>query len=519
MARPRKSPPAFGPVTAADVIEFIETVCFVPEGKFVGQPLKLQEWQKDILRAIYDNPHGTRRAIISMGRKNAKTTLSACLLLAHLCGPPARNRPNSELYSAAQSRDQAGIIFSLAAKMVRLSPILARAVRIQETAQTLSCGELGTRYRALSAEATTAFGLSPSLIIHDELGRVRGPRSPLYEALETAVGAQEAPLSIVISTQAATDGDLLSILIDDALRGCDPATVVRLYTAPPELDPFSEEAIRAANPALDAFMNKREVLAMANDAMRMPSRENEYRNLVLNQRVEASTTFLTAAAWRACADEPLDLAGLSVFAGLDLSESADLTALVLAHCDPRDGVWHVRPIFWLPEERLAEKAARDRAPYDLWAEQGYLETTPGASISYEFIAERLKDVFEDYHVTKIAFDRWNYPHLRPWLVKVGFSEQLLERTFVEFGQGFKSMSPALRDLESLVLGRKLRHGNHPVLTMCMANATVERDAAGNRKLSKKRSSGRIDGAVALAMAIAAAPKAWTAKVDIAALIG
>jgi phage terminase large subunit-like protein len=129
----------------------------------------------------------------------------------------------------------------------------------------------------------------------------------------------------------------------------------------------------------------------------------------------------------------------------------------------------------------------------LWAEQGYLQTTPGASISYEFIAERLKDVFEDYHVTKIAFDRWNYPHLRPWLVKVGFSEQLLERTFVEFGQGFKSMSPALRDLE--------------------------RDAAGNRKLSKKRSSGRIDGAVALAMAIAAAPTAWTAKVDIAALIG
>jgi phage terminase large subunit-like protein len=159
------------------------------------------------------------------------------------------------------------------------------------------------------------------------------------------------------------------------------------------------------------------------------------------------------------------------------------------------------------------------APHDLWAEQGYLETTPGASIDYEFVAQRLKDVFEDYHVTKIAFDRWNYPHLRPWLTKAGFSEQLLERTFVEFGQGFKSMSPALRDLESLVLGRKLRHGNHPVLTMCMANATVERDAAGNRKLSKKRSSGRIDGAVALAMAIAAAPAAWTAKVEIASLIG
>jgi phage terminase large subunit-like protein len=490
MGRPRKQPPPPGPVTAADVITFIETVCFVPEGKLVGQPLRLQDWQKDILRAIYDNPAGTRRAIISMGRKNAKTTLSACLLLAHLCGPPARNRPNSELYSAAQSRDQAGIIFSLAAK-----------------------------YRALSAEATTAFGLSPSLIIHDELGRVRGPRSPLYEALETAVGAQEAPLSIVISTQAATDGDLLSILIDDALRGCDPTTIVKLYTAPPELDPFGEEAIRAANPALDAFMNKREVLAMANDAARMPARENEYRNLVLNQRIEASSPFLAPDVWKACGGEPRDITGLSVFGGLDLSESGDLTALVLAHPDPNDGVWHVRPFFWLPEERLAEKAARDHAPYDLWASRGYLETTPGAAIGYEFVAERLKEIFEDYQVTKIAFDLWNWTHLRPWLAKAGFSEQTLDKAFVPFGQGYKSMSPAVRDLETLVLERKLRHGNHPVLTMCIVNSVVERGDAGNRKLSKKRSTGRIDGAVALVMAIGAAPAAWTAKVDIAALIG
>jgi phage terminase large subunit-like protein len=162
-------------MSAADIIEFIETVCFVPEGKFVGERLKLFEWQRDLLRLIYDNPSGTRRAIISMPRKNAKTALSACLLLAHLCGPPARNKPNSQLYSAAQSRDQAAIIFSLAAKMVRLNPVLARAVTIHETAKSLTCLELGTRYRALSADATTAYGLSPQLIIHDELGLVRGP--------------------------------------------------------------------------------------------------------------------------------------------------------------------------------------------------------------------------------------------------------------------------------------------------------------------------------------------------------
>src|SRR5215475_13870641 len=256
-------------VCAADIIEFIETVCFVPEGRLVGKKLKLFDWQKDLIRLIYDNPHGTRRAIISMGRKNAKTSLAACLLLAHLCGPPAKSKPNSQLYSAAQSRDQAGIIFSLAAKMVRINPALARIVTIQETAKSLVCTELGTRYRALSADATTAYGLSPQLVIHDELGQVRGPRSALYEALETATGAQENPLSIIISTQAPTDADLLSVLIDDALAGHDPHTVVSLYTAPPELDPFDENTIRLANPAFGTFLSAKEVLAMAKDAQRM----------------------------------------------------------------------------------------------------------------------------------------------------------------------------------------------------------------------------------------------------------
>jgi phage terminase large subunit-like protein len=500
------------------VIAFIETVCFVPEGKFVGQPLKLQEWQKDILRAIYDNPAGTRRAIVSMGRKNAKTTLSACLLLAHLCGPPARNRPNSELYSAAQSRDQAGIIFTIASKMVRLNSLLDQTVRIQETAKTLICSELGTRYRALSAEATTAFGLSPSLIIHDELGRVRGPRSGLYEALETAVGAQESPLSIIISTQAATDGDLMSILIDDALSGLDPTTVVKLYAAPRSRS-FLGGSHSGRQSCPRQLHEQREVLAMANDARWMPAREAEYRNLVLNQRIETSTPFLSPAVWAACGGEPIDLTGRSVFAGLDLSETSDLTALVLAHCAADTGIWHIRPIFWLPSERLVEKAARDHCPYDLWAEQGFLETTPGASVQYEFIAERLKDIFEDHHVTKVAFDRWNYSHLKPWLERAGFSPHLLEQTFIEFGQGSKSMSPALRELESLVLDRKLRHGNHPVLTMCCAHAVVEGSGAENRKLSKRRSSGRIDGMIALAMAIGVAPAAWKAKFDAQALIG
>jgi phage terminase large subunit-like protein len=499
----RKRESADDRVTGADIIAFVEQTCFVPEGKLVGQNLALQDWQKDLIRLVYDNPHGTRRAIFSLGRKNAKTTLSACLLLAHLCGPPARSKPNSQLFSAAQSRDQAGIIFTLAAKMVRLNPELARTVTIQETAKSLICPELGTRYRALSAEASTAYGLSPSFIIYDELGQVRGPRSPLYEALETAVGAQENPLSIIISTQAPTDADLLSILIDDAMAGSDPRTVVKLYTAPTDSDPFDEATIRLANPAFGTFLNAREVMAMAADAQRMPAREVEFRNLILNQRIEATNAFVSPAVWKACAEPAGSLDGLMVYGGLDLSEVADLTALVLVGW--RNGKWHVHPTFWLPGEGLLEKATADHVPYDLWRERGYLQTTPGKTVSYEFVADYLRGVFRRHNVQKIGFDRWNMRHLLPWLLKAGFTEPFVKEHFVEFGQGIASMSPALRDLEQLVLEGQLAHGGHPVLNMCVNNTVIVLDDAGNRKPSKKRSVGRIDGLVALTIAIGVAP--------------
>jgi phage terminase large subunit-like protein len=401
--------------------------------------------------------------------------------------------------------------------MIRLNPLLASAVRIMETAKTLACPELGTRYRALSAEANTAFGLSPSFIIHDELGLVRGPRAPLYEALESAVGANADPLSIVISTQAASDSDFMSVITDDALGGHDPTTIVRLFTAPPELDAFDEQTIKLANPAYGTLLSSREVLAQAADARRMPAREASFRNLVLNQRCEASAPFVSPSVWAGCGGQPINITGRTVFAGLDLSSVNDLTALVLAHCD-LDGIWHVRPFFWLPSENLSEKSRADRVPYDEWRDRGLLETTPGASVQYEHVAQRIREIFDDYQVLKIAYDPWGFTHLKPELQRAGFSEHMIEQTFAEFRQGTVSMTPALRALEGLLLDKKIRHGGNPILSMCFANAVIEGDATA-RKLSKKRSSGRIDGAVALTMAIGVAPAAFKVKFDAAALIG
>lgn len=469
----------------------------------VGQAVKLRPWQKHEICRIYDNPKGTRRAIISFGRKNGKTALSAFLLLLHACGPEAR--PNSQLYSAAQSRDQAAILFSLAAKTVRMSPDLAAVVTIRDTAKALFCAELGTLYRALSAEAATAYGLSPVFIVHDELGQVRGPRSELYEALETATGAQDDPLSIVISTQAPNPNDLLSVLIDDASTGADPRVVLSLYTAPDDADPFSAETIKLANPAFGDFQNASEVLAMAEDARRMPSREPEYRNLILNQRVEMLSPFISRSVWAACGGEVADRFDGPVYGGLDLSEVRDLTAKV--YISPVDEKWHVKPTFWLPREGLEPKSRADRVPYDQWAKDGFLEATPGKAIDYRFVAKSLFADCQRMDVRKIAFDRWNWNHLKPWLLEAGFTEKQLEGDFAifqPFGQGFQSMSPALRDLEGDLLDERLAHGNHPVLTMCAANAVVTSDPAGNRKLNKAKASGRIDGMVALAMARAVA---------------
>jgi phage terminase large subunit-like protein len=479
-----------------EVIKWIEDYCRIPEGKFVGRPVHLRPWQKKEILKIYDNPARTRTAIISFARKNANTTLASFLLLAHLAGPEAV--VNGQLVSTALSREQAALLFGLAAKVVRMSPDLDDVIGIRDHQKQLYCPELGTIYRALSSEAKTNLGGSPVFAVHDELGQVQGPRSLLYEAVETGMGAHEAPMSIIISTQAPTDADLLSVLIDDALDGHDPRVTVSLYTAPMDDDPFLVKTIKKANPAYGDFLNAEEVKKSAADAKRMPSREVAYRNLILNQRIDAKAVFVSPTVWKENGGPVREFGQAQVFAGLDLSATTDLTALVL--CAEINGVWQTECTFWLPRGGLREKSQADRVPYDVWADQGYLQTTPGNTIEYAWVAHELRRVFDEYNIVKIAFDRWNWKFLKPWLVEEGFRDHELEK-FDQFGQGYVSMSPALRKLEEVLLERRLRHGDHPVLKMCASNAVIQSDPAGNRKLAKDKSSGRIDGMVALAMAI------------------
>jgi phage terminase large subunit-like protein len=474
------------------VIAFIERYVLTPEGKHVGKPLKLMEFQKRFILDIYDNPKGTSRAYLSVGRKNGKTVCIAALALAHIVGPEARQ--NSQIISGARSRDQASLVFKAAEKMIRLSPELSRLARIVPSTKTIIGLAKGVEYRAISAEAGTAHGLSPVLAILDEVGQVRGSHDAFVEAIETAQGAHDDPLLIAISTQAATDCDLFSIWLDDADRAKDARTVCHLYTAPKGCDVTDREAWKAANPAMGEFRSVTDLEDFAKQAERLPSKENSFRWLYLNQRIEASSPFLSASEWKANAGEPEPYNGASCWAGLDLSASRDLTAFVMVF--PRDGVMHVVPHFFLPADGIREKSNLDKVPYATWADQGFLTLIDGPVIVPAVVARHIAEASERYEIQCISYDRWRINDLKRELDDIGAALPLHP-----FGQGFKDMAPALDRLERLVAERKLRHGGHPVMNMCAAGAIAVRDPAGNRKLDKSKATNRIDGLVALAMAL------------------
>lgn len=473
------------------VIAFIERYCRVPDGEHLGEPMQLADFQKRFILDIYDNPHGTHSAYLSIARKNGKTGLIAGLLLAHLVGPEAVQ--NSQIVSGAMSREQAAIVFDLAVKIVNLNPELQRIVRVVPSGKRLYGLICNVEYKALAAEGKTAHGLSPILAILDEVGQIVGPRSDFVDAITTSQGAHKAPLLIAISTQAANDADLFSVWLDDAKNSNDPHIVSHVYSAEKNADVLDEEAWKAANPALCMFRSYDDFKRLANAANRMPSEENKFRNLNLNQRVSVVSPFVSRNVWESCSAKPTSEDIIS-FAGLDLSQKNDLTAFVVIS-KTSDGYWNVHPYFWATEVGIHDRSKRDRVPYDVWAKQGYLRTTPRASIDYEYLVKELDEIIQEYNISAIAFDRYHIDFLIKEFERINANPPL-----VKFGQGFKDMSPALSILEDELLNRTIRHGNHPILTMCAANAVVTRDEADNRKFDKHKATGRIDGMQALAMA-------------------
>lgn len=486
---------------AERVIAFLEDLP-ITSGAHAGRKMALRPWQRDIIEQIYATDAGNKRqvrtAVVSMPRKNGKTALAAGLALAHLIGPEAE--PRGQVYSAAVDRDQSALIFNEMVAMIKADPEYQRRVNIQAFAKRIEDYETGSTYSALSSDARKGHGLNASFVIYDELAQARDRK--LYESLATSMGARAEPLMIVISTQAADDQHFLSELIDYGVKVRDgltedPTFHLTLYTAPEDADPWDEKTWHACNPALGDFRSLEEFQTFAERASRVPSLEQTFRNLYLNQRVEAESRFINRAEWQACSEAPdvRSLRGKPCFGGLDLGATRDLTALVLVFPDDKGG-FDVLPYFWCPRDLLREKEDAERVPYFTWANKGFIEATPGKSTDYGYVVHRIAELAAEFDIKTIAYDRWRIEILRRQMDAEGVNVRLSE-----FGQGFKDMSPAVDALETAIIDGKLRHGGHPILTWNASNAVVDSDPAGNRKLSKDKSREKIDGLVALAMAI------------------
>lgn len=484
------------------VITFIENFCLVPEGRLVGKPMRLSKFQKRFILAIYDNPSGTRRAILSLARKNGKTALIAAMLLAHIVGPLAEQ--NSQLVSGAMSREQASLVYKLAAKMLDLQPLFAHRYRSVPSTKTIVGLSKNVEFKALSAEGSTAHGLSPIVAILDEAGQVRGPMTPFIEAIITSQGAHENPLLIVISTQAPSDADMLSVWIDDAERSGDPHTVCHVYAADKDCDILDQTQWAKANPGLGDFRSERDLEEQIKMASRIPSMEASARNLLLNQRVALDSLWLAPSVWKENGAPPIiDVfrEGAVVSVGLDLSKRTDLTAAVFAARD-QEGAFHLLPFVFTPQQGIADRELRDKAPYSLWVKQGKLIAVPGATLDYRWLFEFMRQKTESLGIEAsiIAFDRWRINEAKDAALAV---DVFSFADWREVGQGYKDMAPRVEAFESLLLQGMIRHGNHPLLNMAAANAIAVSDPAGNRKLDKAKSTLRIDPLVAAVMAVGA----------------
>lgn len=468
-------------------------ICVDPESDELPS-MELLPDQVEFIRSLYgeDGKRPYNKGIKSEPRGNGKTGLAAGLALCHMVGPEAERR--GEVFCASIDADQAGILYEEICQIIYEVESFDAACNVQTHLKKITVHRgrgKGTVVKCMSRNPKKGHGLAPSLWIYDELAQVQD-NGELLANLETGMGKRHESLGIVISTQAPNDQHPLSEMIDHP----DEDTFVQL-TCAPEDAPLDMETVRACNPALGHFLDESMLEQQLKKAIAMPSFEGRFRNLRLNQRVAAEAGFVDLVTWRSNQFKPLEEAFQSgrVWIGLDLSARNDFTAMVMAvfHMER----WHVKAEFWVPGD-LDKRTEQERMPLDTWHRKGLIHNVRGAAVKYEHVAERLAEVCQEYDVAGVAYDRWRIDILKAELERIGAYVPLQE-----FGQGYKDMAPALDLLEAELLNGRVRHGNNPILTMCALNAVVSMDSAKNRKFEKPRSRGKIDGIVALVMAMRA----------------
>lgn len=488
---------------AADfAVSFIECLCHT-KGTWAGKQFELIDWQEKIIRDIFGTlkPNGYRQfntAYIEIPKKQGKSELAAAVSLLLCC---ADGEERAEVYGCAADRQQAAIVFDVAADMVRMNPALKKRVKILASQKRIIYQPTNSFYQVLSADAYSKHGFNVSGVIFDELHTQHNRK--LYGVMTKGSGdARTQPLYFLITTAGTDTNSICYEVHQKALdimngRKHDPTFYPVIYGSK-ESDDWTDPSVwKKANPSLGITVSIDKVKAAFNSAKENPAEENTFRQLRLNQWVKQSVRWMPMDKWDACAF-PVDeqaLEGRVCYGGLDLSSSTDITAFVLVFPpeDESEG-YTILPHFWIPEDNVNLRVRRDHVPYDIWKQQGYLETTEGNVIHYGYIEQFIDNLGEKYNIQEIAFDRWGAVQMVPNLEGMGF-------TVVPFGQGFKDMSPTTKELMKLTLEKKIAHGGHPVLRWMMDNIYIRTDPAGNIKPDKAKSTEKIDGVVATIMAL------------------
>ena len=495
------SRPGIDQAKAARVYGFFEKVLKHSKGQTAGQPFLLLPWQKYVLGEIFgrlksDGTRQHRQAYIEIPKKNGKSTLLAGIALYMLV---ADGEAGAEVYGAASDREQAGIIYREAASMVRSSPALSKVLEVLDSRKTIVHRGSNSFYRVLSADAFRAEGLNISCLLFDELHAQRGDRR-LWDALRYGGAARRSPVVISITTAGEANKTHLWYEQHDYAERCiadpafDPSFFGRIYAADREDDWKSPKIWHKANPSLGETISEESFAADCREAENSSTKLNAFLRYRMGIPTTSDIRWLRPDQIAACNGGPPEpLEGRDCWCGLDLASTFDTTAFVAVFPDA-DGHFDVMCRYWIPEHNAEQRARDDRVDYLRWAQEGFLTLTDGKSTDYKRVKSDILEFASKHRIRKLAIDRWNATALATDLADEGLPVAM-------FGQGFASMSAPTKAVEAMFVDEKLRLAGHKVINWQLGNAAVQTDPAGNVKVSKQKSTERIDGVVSLVMAV------------------
>ncbi|MCK9364016.1 MAG: terminase large subunit [Syntrophales bacterium] len=510
---------------ALRVKTFIENLTF-SKGQWAGQPFNLLPWQwEDVVLPAFgtlkkDGFRQYRFVYIEIPKKNGKSELGAALALYLLC---ADGEGKPEVYSAAGDREQAGLVYEAAAQMVKNSPVLSKCLKVLDSRKRIINPRNSGFYQVLSSESELQHGLSPSAIIFDELHAQ--PTDRLWNVLTAGTDyARSQQLVFVLTTAGIYDKNSIWWKIRTRAQQIEKGIIKQpdflpvLYIADPETDnPDDEELWRRVNPSIGHIFDIDKIRADYATAKNDPVDYQNFLRFRLNIPIKSLSRWMPMDKWDACAD-PVNLdslKGRKAYGGLDLASKNDLAAFVMVFPPEADGgTWDILCKFYCPEEGILKRSRIDRVNYDIWSRQGFLTSTPGDCIDYNFIENDIFQAAKDYDLREIGFDSWNatstanrvMEKLNPTNADNGFR-------MMEVRQGAKSFNEPAKDLLVKVMNKQIRHGGNPVLRWCADNLVMRSDPNGNVAPDKQKARDKIDGMVALIMAMSGALRHQAKEVE------